>query len=96
MNALLSDEGNVGVSVFYHKEEGWINVLTCRVDRDIQPISIEVYPYTDALLAQWINRSKFTSKVYVFECNRLNKVETNVSFDAPLVSHLSPNQRFLL
>lgn len=64
---------DVGISVFYNREEGWINVLTCHVGaRDLRPVSVEVYPYSDELQIEWSKRAlREPNTVYVFSCNRV-------------------------
>lgn len=64
---------DIGISVFYNREEGWINVLTCHVGaRDLRPISVEVFTYTDTLLLQWTKRAnREPNTIYVFSCNRM-------------------------
>jgi hypothetical protein len=69
------DKGYIGITVFFNKDEGWINVLTCEVGTSVsnlRPISVEVLPYTATALQQWIVRAeREPNSVYIFGCKRI-------------------------
>ena len=73
-NSMVVDppQGDIGITVFYNRNEGWINVLTCKVIdvKDIHPISVEIFTYTHDLLSQWIKRASLDANIYIFDCIR--------------------------
>lgn len=70
---LVPTEDSIGITVFYNRAEGWLNVLTCTIGAgvyDLRPISVEVFSFTEDLLGQWIRRAAFEPSIYLFSCQR--------------------------
>jgi hypothetical protein len=71
IETLVPAEENIGITVFYNTEENWINVLTCKVGTSVIPFHMEIFPYTDTLLGQWVKRRDLDpSSIYIFACER--------------------------
>lgn len=68
-----NDEGHAleSITVFHNKEEGWINVLTCRVRGDvIKPLSVSISNYSEEKLKYWLDRASYSPDIYVFSARR--------------------------